>query len=67
MLNVLVGHAGPPTAGGRSSDVAVPLALRDADPLLGCVEHWDDGTLHRRTGRVPCRSAAAASPTRSAT
>jgi hypothetical protein len=33
--------------GGSVADVAVPLALRSADPLVGFVRDWDEAT---RTG-----------------
>jgi hypothetical protein len=43
VLNVLVATRVAQT-GGSVDDVAVPLALRSADPLLGFVQHWDEGT-----------------------
>ena len=43
LLNVLVATRVAQT-GGSVEDVAVPLALRSADPLLGFVTHWDEGT-----------------------
>ena len=43
LLNVLVATRVAQT-GGSVEDVAVPLALRSADPLVGFVEHWDEGT-----------------------
>jgi len=43
LLNVLVATRVAQT-GGSVEHVAVPLALRSADPLLGFVEHWDEGT-----------------------
>ncbi|MDQ1601519.1 MAG: hypothetical protein QOD68_2993 [Actinomycetota bacterium] len=43
LLNVLVATRVAQT-GGSVDDVAVPLALRSADPLVGFVEHWDEGT-----------------------
>ncbi len=46
LLNVLVATRVAQT-GGSVDDVAVPLALRSADPLVGFVQHWDEGT---RTG-----------------
>jgi hypothetical protein len=43
VLNVLVATRVAQT-GGSVDDVAVPLALRSADPLVGFVQHWDEGT-----------------------
>jgi hypothetical protein len=43
LLNVLVATRVAQT-GGSVDDVAVPLALRSADPLVGFVQHWDEGT-----------------------
>lgn len=43
LLNVLVATRVAQT-GGSVDHVAVPLALRSADPLVGFVQHWDEGT-----------------------
>jgi hypothetical protein len=43
LLNVLVATRVAQT-GGSVDDVAVPLALRSADPLVGFVQHWDADT-----------------------
>ncbi|HEX7187053.1 MAG TPA: hypothetical protein VF423_02420 [Actinomycetes bacterium] len=43
LLNVLVATR-VALMGGSVDDVAVPLAQRSADPLVGFVQHWDEAT-----------------------
>ena len=52
LLNVLVATR-VALMGGSVDDVAVPLAQRSADPLVGFVQALGRGHVHRRTGSVP--------------